>query len=67
VAVETTRAVGDANLGAENERCALIEHGAGEAEKYHRVLWWMLDKHSYLARQLSVFYCQTHRGIPPRW
>jgi hypothetical protein len=31
-------AVGDADLGAENERCALIEQGAGEAEICHRVL-----------------------------
>jgi hypothetical protein len=67
VAVEATRAVGDADLGAKNERCALIEHGAGEAERCHRVLRWMLDEHPYLAHQLSVFYRHAHRGIPPRW
>jgi hypothetical protein len=27
----------------------------------------MLDEHAYLARQLSVFYRQAHRGIPSRW
>jgi hypothetical protein len=27
----------------------------------------MFDEHSYLARQLSVFYCHAHRGIPLRW
>jgi hypothetical protein len=26
MAVEATRAIGDANLGAENEGCALVEH-----------------------------------------
>jgi hypothetical protein len=50
VAVEATRAIGDADLGAENERYALIEYDAGEAERCHRVVRWMLDKHPYLAR-----------------
>jgi hypothetical protein len=59
VAVEATHAVGDAYLGAEDESCVLIEHGAGEPERCHRVLQWMLDEHPYLARQLSVFYCHA--------
>jgi hypothetical protein len=32
VAVEATQAIGDADPGAKDERCALVEHGAGEAE-----------------------------------
>jgi hypothetical protein len=32
VAVEATHAVGDADLGAKDESCALIEYGVGEAE-----------------------------------
>jgi hypothetical protein len=66
VAVEATQAVGDADLGAKDESCALVEHGATEAKKCHRVLQCMLDEHPYLACQLSVFYRHAHRGIPPR-
>jgi hypothetical protein len=29
MAVKATRAIGDANLEAENEGCALVEHNAG--------------------------------------
>jgi hypothetical protein len=54
VAVEATRTVGDADLGAIDEGCALVEHSAGEVEGCHRILRWMLDEHPYLARQLSV-------------
>jgi hypothetical protein len=50
VAVEATQAVGDADLGAEDESCALVEHGAGKVEGRHRILRWMLDEHPYLAR-----------------
>jgi hypothetical protein len=60
VAIEATQAIGEADPGAKDESCALVEHGAGEAERCHRVLWWMLDKHPYLVRQLSVFYLHTH-------
>jgi hypothetical protein len=59
-AVEATQAVGDAGPGAEDESCALVEHGAGEAKRCHRVLRWMLDEQPYLARQLLVFYRHTH-------
>jgi hypothetical protein len=38
VAVETTQAIGDADPGAEDESCALIRLGAGEAERCHQVL-----------------------------
>jgi hypothetical protein len=38
VAVEATLIVGDADPGADDESCALIEHVAGEAERCHRVL-----------------------------
>jgi hypothetical protein len=54
--VEAIQAIGDADLGAKDEGCALVEYGVGEVERYHRVLQWMLDEHTYLARQLSVFY-----------
>jgi hypothetical protein len=64
VAVETTQTVGDADPGAKDKSCALVEHVAGEAERYHQVLQWMLDEHPYLACQLSVFYHHAHRGIP---
>jgi hypothetical protein len=64
MAVEATQTVGDVDLGAKDESCALIEHGAGEVEGHHRVLRWMLDEHPYLARQLLVFYRHAHRGIP---
>jgi hypothetical protein len=67
VAVEATETVGDADLGAEDEGCALIEHVAGEAKRCHRVLQRMLDEHPNLARQLLAFYCHAQRGIPPRW
>jgi hypothetical protein len=67
VAVEATQAVDDEDLEAKDESCDLVEHGAGEAERCHRVLRWMLDEPPYLARQLLVFYRHAHRGIPPRW
>jgi hypothetical protein len=60
VAVEATQAIGDVDLGANGESCALIKHSAGEAERCHRVHRWMLDEHPYLVRQLSVFYRHTH-------
>jgi hypothetical protein len=67
VAVEATQTVGDADLGAEDEGCALVEHNAGEVERCHRILQWMLDEHPYLACQLLMFYHHAHRGIPMRW
>jgi hypothetical protein len=67
VAVEATQTIGEADLGAEDESCALVEHSAGEVEGCHQILRWMLDELPYLARQLSVFYRHAHRGIPPRW
>jgi hypothetical protein len=67
VAVEATQVVGDADPGAEDESCTLIEHGAGEVEERHRILPWMLDELPYLARHLLVFYRHAHRGIPLRW
>jgi hypothetical protein len=67
VADEATQAIGEADPGAKDEACALIEHAAGEAERCHRLLQWMLDEHPYLERQLSVFYHHGHRGIPLRW
>jgi hypothetical protein len=66
VAVEATQTVGDADPGAEDESCALIEHGAGAAERCHQVLQWRRGEHPYLVHQLSVFYCHAHRGISPR-
>jgi hypothetical protein len=62
VAVEATQAFGDADPGAKDESCALVEHGAGEAVRCHQVLRWMLDKHPYLACQLSMFYRHTIEG-----
>jgi hypothetical protein len=67
VVVEATQDVGDADLGAKDESCALVEHVASEAERCHRVLQWMLDEQPYLACQLLMFYRHSHRGIPPRW
>jgi hypothetical protein len=67
VVVETTMTIGNAELGAEGERHALIEHSAVEVERCHRVLRWMLDEHPYLAHQLSVFYRHAHRGMFSRW
>jgi hypothetical protein len=61
VVVEATQTVGDVDLGAEDENCALVEYSAGEVEGCHRILQWMLDDHPYLACQLSVFYHYTHR------
>jgi hypothetical protein len=60
VVIEATQAAGDADLGAKDESCALIEHGAGEAERCHRVLRWMLDEHPYLVHQLLVIYRHAH-------
>jgi hypothetical protein len=60
VAVEATQTIGDADLGAEDESCSHVEHGAGEVERCHRILRWMLDEHPYLAYQLSVFYHHAH-------
>jgi hypothetical protein len=45
VVVEATRTISDADLGAEDEGCAFVEHSAGEVEGCHRILRWMLDKH----------------------
>jgi hypothetical protein len=67
MAVEATQTIGDVDPGEEDESCTVVEHGAGEAERCHRVLRWMLDEHPYLARQLLVFYHHANRGIPPRW
>jgi hypothetical protein len=67
VAIEATQTIGDADPGAEDEGCALVEHVAGGAETCHRVLQWMLDELPYLARQLSVFYRHAHRGISLSW
>jgi hypothetical protein len=64
MAVEATQAIGDIDLGAENEDHALIKHNAGEVERCHRVLRLMLDEHPYLACQLSVFKLQAHLEIP---
>jgi hypothetical protein len=61
---EATQAVGDADLGAEDEGCALVEHVAGEAKRCHRIFQWILDEHPYLARQLSVFYRHPTEGYP---
>jgi hypothetical protein len=60
VVVEATQAVGDIDPRVEDESRALVEHDAGEVERRHRVLQWMLDEHPYLGRQLSVFYCHAH-------
>jgi hypothetical protein len=60
VAIEATQAIGDADLRAKDESCALIKHSAGEAKTCHRVFQWMLDGHPYLAHQLSVFYRHIH-------
>jgi hypothetical protein len=61
------KTVGDADPGAEDEGCSLVEHSDGEVEGCHRILRWMLDEHPYLVRQLSVFYHHALRGIPLRW
>jgi hypothetical protein len=55
MAIEATRAIGDADPGAKNEGGALVEHSAGEVERCHRVLRRMLNEHPYLACQLLVF------------
>jgi hypothetical protein len=60
MAVEATRAIGDADPEVENEGCALVKHSAGEVERCHQVLRWMLNEHPYLARYLSVFNLQAH-------
>jgi hypothetical protein len=65
--VEAAQTVGDADLGAEDESCTLVQHNAGQVEGCHRILRWMLDEHPYLASQLSVFYRHAHRGISLRW
>jgi hypothetical protein len=62
VAVEATQTIGDTDLGAEDESCALVEHSAGEVQRCHRILRWMLDKHPYVAHQLSVFYRHAQVG-----
>jgi hypothetical protein len=48
--VEATQTVGDADPGAKDEGCALVEHSAREVERCHRILRWMLDEHPYLQR-----------------
>jgi hypothetical protein len=59
-----TRSVGDADLGAKNECCALIEHGAGEAERCHQVLRWMLDEHPYWCASYRCFTTMPTEGYP---
>ena len=67
MSVETTRAVGDADLGAKDERCALVGHDVGKVERRHQIIPMIVGEFPYLARQFSVFNHQAHRGIPPRW
>jgi hypothetical protein len=50
VAIEAAQAIGNADPGAEDESCALVKHSAGEVERCHQILQWMLDEHPYLAR-----------------
>jgi hypothetical protein len=58
VAIEATAAVGDEDSGAEGGP-ALVEHSVGGVERCYRVILWIVDEYSYLARQLSVFKLQT--------
>jgi hypothetical protein len=64
VAGEAILTFGGADPGAKDESCALVDHAAGEAERCHRVLHWMLDKHPYLAHQLPMFYHTPTEGYP---
>jgi hypothetical protein len=50
VAVEAIQPIGNADPGAEDESCTLIEHSAGEVEGCHRILRLMLDEHPYRVR-----------------
>jgi hypothetical protein len=64
VAVEATQIVGDADLEAEEESCALVEHNAGEVERSHRILRWMFDEHPYLAPAVGVLPPCPPRDTP---
>jgi hypothetical protein len=50
VAIKTTRAISDADPGAEGERRALVEHNAGEVDRCDRVRLVIVNDYTYLAR-----------------
>jgi hypothetical protein len=54
VTVEATQTIGDVDPRAEDECRALVEHSAGEVERCHRILRWMLDEHTYLGPAVGV-------------
>jgi hypothetical protein len=64
VAVEATTIVGDAEPGVEGERRALIEHNAGEIERCHRVLRWMLDNTPTWRASCRCFTAIPTEGYP---
>ena len=61
--VKAIEAVGDADPGAEDEGCALLEHNV-EVDGLHRGHQGIIGELPYLAHQLSVFYLQAYLGIP---
>ena len=63
---ETSRTVGDADPGDENEGVALFESDGGVDDDWgHRVHQRIFDKIPYLARLLSVFVPgNLPRGLP---
>ena len=48
-------AIGDADAGAKDESCALLEHGGG-VDYCHRVHEGIVGELPFLTRQQSVFY-----------
>jgi hypothetical protein len=58
--MEVACTVSDADPRAEVEHHALFEYNVGEVKRRHQVRQGIFDEHSYLARQLSVFYQQAY-------
>ena len=58
-----TRSIGGADSGAEDQSCA-FSHGVGVVKIGHRIHQVTFVEAPYVARQLSVFSCQAHLGIP---
>lgn len=55
MAAEATRAIDNADSGAEDESRVFFQRD-GEVEECHRVPRWIFDEHLYLVSQLSMFY-----------
>jgi hypothetical protein len=62
VVVETTRDIGDADLGAEDESGALIRHGAGKVERSDQILSMIIGEAPYPHISYRCFTAKPTEG-----